>query len=50
VSPTTQSVPAFGRKVKKKDSGAGGIMALGIAGIIACVLAAAMVLMNMAAS
>jgi hypothetical protein len=48
VSETNQSEVAFGRKVKTKDSSAGGLLTLGIAGIVACLVAIAMVLMNMA--
>jgi hypothetical protein len=47
VSETTQPVSAFGRKVKKKDPGASALMALGIAGIIACVIAIALVFTSM---
>jgi hypothetical protein len=48
VSETNQSEVAFGRKAKTKDSSAGGLLTLGIAGIVACLAAIAMVLMNMA--
>ncbi|MFN0126331.1 MAG: hypothetical protein ACKV19_06570 [Verrucomicrobiales bacterium] len=41
------SMPAFGKKKAVKQSG-GGLLMLGIAGVLACVLAAAMVVMNMA--
>jgi hypothetical protein len=47
VSETTQPVSAFGRKVKKKDPGANALMALGIAGIVACVIAIALVFTSM---
>jgi hypothetical protein len=47
VSETTQPVSAFGRKVKKKDPGASALMALGIAGIVACVIAIALVFTSM---
>lgn len=49
VSETTQPVPAFGKKAKEKKTG-GGLLALGIFGIIALVLAAAMVLTSMSAA
>ena len=48
VSETNQYEVAFGKKVKTKDSSAGGLLTLGIVGIVACVAAIAMVLMNMA--
>ncbi len=48
VSENTQSVSAFGKKVKKKDSGAGGVMTLGIIGIVAVVGALLAVVANMA--
>jgi len=41
------SMPAFGKKKAVKQSG-GGLLMLGVAGIAACLLAAAMVMMNMA--
>lgn len=44
---TIQSMPAFGKKKAVKQSG-GGLLMLGIGGIVACLLAAAMVMMNMA--
>jgi len=47
VSETIQSVPAFGKKKAVKQTG-GGLIILGIAGIVACLLAVAMVMMNMA--
>ncbi|MGI8601579.1 MAG: hypothetical protein ACR2OZ_01130 [Verrucomicrobiales bacterium] len=47
---TTQPVAAFGKKVKKKDSGASGIMTLGIIGIAACVGAIVSVLMFLSAA
>jgi hypothetical protein len=47
VTETTQTVSAFGKKVKKKDTAASGMMALGIVGILACVGAIASVLMFM---
>jgi len=47
VSESIQSMPTFGKKKTVKQSG-GGLIVLGIAGIIACLLAIAMVLTNMA--
>ena len=47
VSETTQPVSAFGRKVKKKDPGANALMTLGIVGIVACLIAIALVFTNM---
>lgn len=44
---TQSSMPAFGKKKAVKQTG-GGLLMLGIAGIAACLLAAAMVMMNMA--
>jgi hypothetical protein len=41
------SMPAFGKKKAVKQSG-GGLLMLGLAGVAACLLAAAMVMMNMA--
>ena len=41
------SMPVFGKKKAVKQSG-GGLLMLGVAGIAACLLAAAMVMMNMA--
>lgn len=41
------SMPVFGKKKAVKQSG-GGLLMLGLAGIAACLLAAAMVMMNMA--
>jgi len=47
VSESIQTLPAFGKKKTEKQSG-GGLLALGIVGIVACLLAVAMVMMNMA--
>lgn len=40
-------MPVFGKKKPVKQTG-GGLLMLGIAGVLACLLAAAMVMMNMA--
>jgi len=47
VSETNQSMPVFGKKKPVKRSG-GGLLMLGIAGVLACILAVAMVMANMA--
>jgi hypothetical protein len=41
------SMPAFGKKKAVKQTG-GGLIVLGVIGIAACLLAMAMVMMNMA--